>query len=388
MTARPRDGTIPGMTSRAKNLDALSKLDPNLATTGAQGDLLWYDVAWLSVEGMGWTETDGPYERLPRRAKGIVPGAVWDLARCSAGICAGFVTDATRISARWTLKNARLAMDHMPATGVSGLDLYTRVGRQWRWLGVGRPTEIPTNEVELTSGLPDGSREYRLYLPLYNGVTEVKLGIPKGATLAPSPGRSLPSQRPVVFYGTSIVQGGCAARPGMAYPAILGRSLAVPTINLGFSGNGRMEPEVGRLLAEIDAAAFVLDCLPNVEEPLVTERTGPLVRILRQSHPGTPIVLVENITYTNAYLVGSRQARCTTSNRAYRNVYERLRKAGVPQLWYVEGDRLLGDDGEGTVDGTHATDVGFLRIAQVLCPVLARALHAGAGRPRRAPRRS
>ncbi len=352
----------------------LETLDPAMATVGAQGDLLWYDLALLPLEGKAWEDVNGRYGRLPARAEGIVREEVWSLSGHSAGLCVRFATDATRIAARWTLRNGNLAMDHMPATGVSGLDLYTRAEEGWRWLGIGRPTRIPTNECELVGGLPAGIREYLLYLPLYNGVTDVRLGIPSDATLSRAAERPRHACRPVVFYGTSIVQGGCASRPGMAYPAILGRWLERPTVNLGFSGNGRMEPEMGALLAEIQAAAFVLDCLPNVEEPLVSERTGPFVRTLRKAHPGTPIVLVENIVYQNAYLVEARLSRCTTSNRAYRRVYEKLLEEDVGGLAYVTGDGLLGDDGEGTVDGTHATDVGFLRIAAALRPVLEKAL--------------
>jgi len=366
------------MNSETGKVDNYVKLDPNMATAGAGGDLLWYDIASLPIEGMGWADTEGPYERLPFRAKGIVRDDVWQLARHSAGICARFVTDAQRICARWTLKNANLAMDHMPATGVSGLDLYVRVGAEWRWLAVGRPTLLPTNEVELTGSLPEGTREYLLYLPLYNGVAEVRIGVSKNAMIAGAPARPSNGRCPVVFYGTSIVQGGCASRPGMAYPAILGRWLDIPTINLGFSGNGRMEPEVGRLLAELDAAAFVLDCLPNLEEPLVTERTAPFVKILRAARPDTPILLVENITYQNAHLVGPRHSRTTSNNCACRKAFQKLVEQGVKHLGYVDGGSLLGNDGEGTVDGTHPTDVGFLRISDALRPVLKQALRRGA----------
>jgi hypothetical protein len=334
--------------------------------------LVWHDISELRIEGMGWSDTEGPYQRLPARARGVVHDEVWDLSRHSAGICARFVTDAGRIRARWTVRNETLAMFHMPATGVSGLDLYTRHKGEWRWLGVGRPIETHTNEADLAIDMKEGSREYILYLPLYNGVTHVGLGLPRSSTIGPA--RRTRSMPPVVFYGTSIVQGGCASRPGMAYPALLGRWLDVPTINLGFSGNGRMEPEVGRYLAEIETSAFVLDCLPNVDEPLVTERTGPLVRVLRAAHPATPIVLVENITLQDAYLVRSRRARYTRGNRAYRKAYERLLREGIKGLRYVEGDRLLGDDGEATVDGTHPTDAGFLRMAKVLRPILAQIL--------------
>mgnify|MGYP000919492852 CR=1 FL=1 len=350
------------------------RLDPDMALREPDGSLCWYDLAGLELEGMGWRETAGPYERLPARAAGAVPEAVWELARHSAGICARFATDAPSISCRWTLKKKSLAMDHMPATGVSGLDLYVRHGGEWRWLGVGRPDKLPTNQRELVGGMEPARREYLLYLPLYNGVSEVLLGLPPEARLERLPPRPAARVKPVVFYGTSIVQGGCASRPGMAYPAILGRRLDVPTVNLGFSGNGRMEPEVVRFVAEIDAAAFVIDCLPNVQEPQVTERTEPLVAALRAAHPGTPIVLVENVTYQGGFLVGAKRLRQETSNRALRAAYERMTASGVAGVHYVLGGNLFGADGEATVDGTHATDLGFLRIADVLGPVLERAL--------------
>jgi hypothetical protein len=355
---------------------AAARLDPNMAVRDADGATCWYDLAALDIEGMGWRETAGPYERLPARAAGVVPGPVWELARHSAGIAARFVTDATDISARWTLKDPNLAMDHMPATGVSGLDLYVRTGSGWRWLGVGRPKESPTNQRPLAEGLAPGRREYLLYLPLYNGVSEVSLGLPVGAVLERAPARAPGAAKPVVFYGTSIVQGGCASRPGMAYPAILGRWLDVPAVNLGFSGNGRMEPEVVGLIAELDAAAFVIDCLPNLEAPQVAERARPLVERLRAARAAAPIVLVENVVYQNAHLVAARRERCESSNRALRAAYQELRAAGVRGLGYVPAEALLGSDGEATVDGTHATDVGFLRIAAAIRPTLERALRS------------
>jgi len=352
--------------------EAFDKLDPNLATVSPQDDLLWYDARNLPLEGKGWADTPGPYDRLPGRAEGVVRDAVWAISGRSAGLCFHFVSDAESIAARWTVKQDYLAMDHMAATGVSGLDLYTRTPEgQWRWLAVGRPTQLPTNEVELIKDLPAGTREYLLYLPLYNGVTELSLGIPRSAMLGRAPERT---RRPVVFYGTSILQGACASRPGMAYPAILGRWFDIPTINLGFSGNGQMEPEVGTFLAEIDASVFLLDCLPNVGAAQVSARTGPLVKTLRAAHPETPIILVENITYQNAHLIEARKARTVNSNRAYRMVYDSLVAEGMERLYYVPGEALLGDDGEATVDGTHATDVGFLRMATVLRPFLEQAL--------------
>ncbi|HOX08828.1 MAG TPA: SGNH/GDSL hydrolase N-terminal domain-containing protein, partial [Planctomycetota bacterium] len=265
--------------------NAAARIDPNMAVRDAEGDICWYDLAGLTIEGMGWSGTEGPYERLPARASGKVPEAVWKLSKDSAGICARFVTDATAVYARWTLKDPNLAMDHMPATGVSGLDLYVRSAGVWRWAGVGRPKESPTNRQELTRGrLAAERRECLIYLPLYNGVSAVQLGLPSAARLEKAPPRPAGRSRPVVFYGTSIVQGGCASRPGMAYPAILGRWLDVPTVNLGFSGSARMEPEVAELVAEPDAAAFVLDCLPNAQPPEVADGLNTLIDYRYQQH--------------------------------------------------------------------------------------------------------
>src|SRR4029077_3813833 len=131
----------------------------------------------------GWTETKAFYDRLPAKAEGVVRDAVWGLSRQSAGLCARFVTDATTIQARWTLTSAQLAMPHMPATGVSGLDLYVKDEGRWRWLAVGIPKD-PTTRLALVSALPAGQREFLVYLPLYTGVSSVELGLPKGARLA------------------------------------------------------------------------------------------------------------------------------------------------------------------------------------------------------------
>lgn len=352
----------------------LSKIDPDMATVSPQNDLRWYDARHLTLEGRAWDDTSRPYERLPARAEGIVRPEVWHLSKRSAGLCFHFMTDADRIAARWTLTGDYLSMDYMPATGASGLDLYTRVpDLGWRWLGVGRPTELGTNEKELVSDIPGEMRAYRLYLPLFNETAEVSIGIPPSATLAQTPSTGEP-KRPIVFYGTSIVHGACASRPGMTYPSILGRWLDWPTVNLGFSGNGQMEPEVGTIVAEIDAAAFVIDCLPNVSASLVTKRTAPLVRTLRAAHPETPILLVESITYQNGFLVSTREDRVRDSNQAYRAAYEELLAEGIRNVHYVPGADLLGHDGEATVDGVHPTDVGFLRMAEVLRPALAKVL--------------
>lgn len=334
------------------------------ARAKADGKTAWYDVRLLGVEGRGWTNTKAPFDRLPAKAEKIVRPPVWSLSRHSAGLCVRFLTDATSLKARWKLTSPRLAMPHMAATGVSGLDLYVKTDAgKWRWLAVGFP-RAQTNSVTLFSGIPAGRRQFLLYLPLYNGVSSVEIGLPKDASLFKADPRGKAKQRkPIVFYGTSITQGGCASRPGMVHTAILGRRLDRPVINLGFSGNGRMEPEVARLFAELDPVVYVLDCLPNMDGKLVSERVVPFVRILRKKHPATPILLVEDRSYTNAFLIASRRRRNEENRRELRKAWERLKSGGDKHVYYLPGERLLGDDGEAAVDGSHPTDLGFVRQA-------------------------
>jgi hypothetical protein len=338
----------------------------------------WTDIRELGIEGQGWRETESPYDRLPARAEEKVRVPVWRLSRNSAGIHVRFVTDATSIQARWALTSTNLALTHMAATGVSGLDLYVKTEKdEWRWLAVGRP-ESQTNIVSLITNLPPGRREYLLYLPLYNGTRFAEIGVPEGATITKAGAWGPGSRKPILFYGTSILHGACASRPGMVHSAILGRRFQFPHINLGFSGNGKMEPELADLLAELDPSVYVLDCLPNLVAGEVTERVEPFVKKLRSAHPRTPIVLVEDRTYADSFLVLSKRQRNETSRAALRAAYESLEKSGVKNLYYVKGADLLGDDGEATVDSSHPNDLGFMRqadaLAKVLGPLLKKAI--------------
>ena len=349
-------------------------LDAGRATPSADGATLWYNALDIGIEGQGWSDVNHPYDRLPARAEGVVPAPVWSLSHHAAGLCCRFVTDSLSVSARWSLRNDSLAMNHMPATGVSGLDLYVKTGDTWKWAAVGRPTAQRGNETILIKDAPSGIHEYMLYLPLYNGVDSVEVGVGTGSILAKPPEYPEERAKPMLFWGTSIVQGGCAARPGMAYPAILGRRMNRPVINLGFSGNGRMDPEVADLIAELDAAVFVIDCAPNMDPALIAERTEPTVHALRKAHPETPIVLVENVPYQQGWFVESRRDAYHAKNETLENAYRNLRQQGITDLYYVPCDALLGTDAEATVDGTHPTDLGFMRMADAIEPTLREAV--------------
>jgi hypothetical protein len=336
--------------------------------------LSWIDARSIGVDGRAFTDTEAPFDRLPRDARGRVSDAVWALQRNTAGLCVRFVTDAPEIGVRWSLTSPSLGMDHMPATGVSGVDLYAAARGAPRYVGTGRPTEQRWNLARL-GGSQDGTPwTFTLDFPLYNGVSELEVGVPAGHRCEPA-GRAGRTP-PVCFYGTSIVQGGCATRPGMAYPAIIGRQLDVECVNLGFSGAGRAEPEMAEILSRVDARAWVLDPLPNMAADTIVERLGNLVRSLRRAHPDVPLVLVEHVRPSR--LTGPAERpwaeEWSKTTRFMTEVVNSARADGVTGITVVPWTDLVGDDFEATVDGIHPTDLGFQRMAAAIGPAVREAI--------------
>jgi len=323
---------------------------------------MWYDCKWLGLEGKGWTDTQSYYDRLPARAKGKVPAGVWRGSLNTAGFCVPFTTDAAAVRVHWVLRSKALAMPHMAATGVSGIDLYGRdkAGR-WRFLGNGRPTRTSnTVSFKVTPG-----QECLLYLPLYNGVKSLEIGIPQDKAISSSARTGV---KPLVFYGTSITQGACASRPGMACTAIVGRQLDMPVINLGFSGSGKMELEVADLLAELDPSVYILDCLWNMTPEMVETRVGPFVKRLRAARPETPILLVEDSNFQNV--------TPTEKGRVLRDWFDKLKRQGFTQLCFLSNENMLGTDFEGTIEGCHHNDLGMMRQAEAFVKALTPLLRA------------
>lgn len=335
--------------------------------------LEWRDVTQWGVEGraFGDMERQRWFDRFPSAAEGKVTAAVWRLSRDSAGMMVRFKTDATTIWANYTLRSERLAGPNMTAIGASGIDLYARDDAgKWRWVGVTRPDKKVVRQ-QIIAGLKPGFREFAAYLPLYNGVENLSLGVPREARFEPLAPRS---EKPIVFYGTSITHGASASRPGMVHTAILGRRFDRPVINLGFSGNGRMDAAVGELLIKIDAAVYVIDCLPNMGAPDVRQKCIPLVKQLRAARPDTPIVLVEDRRNTNSWILPARDQHHTDNHAALRECFATLQKEGVKRLHYLAGDDLLGHDAEASTDGSHPSDMGFVRQSDLFEPVLRTAL--------------
>ena len=335
----------------------------------------WHDVRDWGVEGRGFDDTQNYFDRLPARAKGVVRDAVWKFSRDTSGMAAFFEADATEFFVRYMLLDDELAMAHMPASGVSGVDLYGMTDGGWRWLA----THLPKSQsiiARLVDRVEPGRRAYHLNLPLYNGVTSLEIGVPKDATFVPVAPRE---DKPILFYGTSITQGGCASRPGMSFTNILRRRLNRPVLNFGFSGNGKTELEVARFLVELDPAVFVLDTSANTMFDQLGPRTEAVVRLIRERHPATPVLLLDERRRDGFSLSPALAERHLAQARSLRRAYDNLVAAGVKNLHFRGGDDLTGSDEEGTVDGSHPTDLGMMRYADALEPVLRQLLSAHAG---------
>ena len=329
----------------------------------------WYDATKWPVENKGWLDVERYFARFPGRAKELIPSAVWGLSQHSAGEVVRFRANTDQIKIRYTLLNGSVAMPHMPATGVSGVDLYAwdTETQTWRWAACTQPSSREFNGV-LISGMEKKSRDYMAYLPLYNGIEALSLGVPEGCEFVPLSPRT---DKPIVYYGTSIAHGGCASRPGNAYTAMLGRRLDVPVVNLGFSGNARMEMAIADLLGELDAEIYVLDAAPNMTAELINERMVPFVKRLRELRPDTPIVLVEDRWYSNHWIVTHRHNTNAANHEAMKNGFAILEKE-MDNLFYLPADTLLGEDldSDGTVDCSHPNDLGMYRMTDALEAVL------------------
>lgn len=315
----------------------------------------WRDAREFTVEGRGWSDTEAPWDRLPARVRGLVSSEVWDTSRMSAGICVRFVTDSPEIHADW---DGGSGTWHMPASGVAGLDLYERTGDGWRHVSVGQPDTGRTVRRIATATRP-GRVEYLLFLPLFHRVTDLRLGFAPDSEAAPAPRRD-PARKPIVFYGTSIVQGACASRTGMSHTAILSRRLDREAINLGFSGGGKMELFMADLIGEIDASLIVVDCVPNMDYEMIDTRVVPFVRELRKSRPDTPVLVVEQILLPTTH----------PGNLMLREKVEQLVREGDRHLHYLPNECLLPQREDGTIDGVHPTDYGFEHLASAMEPVL------------------
>lgn len=325
------------------------------------GQTIWHNALDMGITGQAFTNLDHPYDRLPAKAKGVVRDPVWRLATNSAGLQVHFKTNSSSIRIKWTVRYEN-KMWHMTDCGIRGVDLYMKDGEIWRYAGSGSPGSGKSYEQEILSGMDGATHVYALNLPLYDGIDTLMIGVEEGTDCLAS---VVFSGKPVVIYGTSIQQGGCASRPGMAASNILSRKLNREVINLGFSGNGRMEMELAELIAVIDASVYVFDCLPNIHDlDVIVPRYTEFIRFIRSEQPTIPIILVETTTTVKSAIVDSAKEQLDAQNRELRKAFQMLKDEGMTDLYLVPGEGLIGYDQEGTVDGVHYTDLGFMRYAE------------------------
>lgn len=371
----------------------MKKLFASLALTlvalVTQAQMVWYDPMQAEgsvMQNQAFVEEIYGYARLPKRAQAEVRDAVWSLAQHSAGEMIAFYTNSPDVEVRYVTTSSNYSMPHMPATGVSGVDLYRIDSDGVEAYCAGRYTFGEDGVTYKFTGMPASPRhhklgyEYRLYLPLYNGVKQMQIGVREGSEFRFIPTRE---ERPIVLYGTSIAQGGCVSRPAMAWGTILQRALDVPLVNMGFSGNGRLEREVLNYICEMDARLYILDCLPNILEYEVEEvyrLTYEAVKQIRQAS-AEPILLVDHVGYTTFDTNPKNQDYVTAANRAARRAYEKLLAEGEKNLFYITREQM-GITYEMAVDGNHLTDLGQQQQARAVESVVRDILHMPKGAKR------
>jgi len=338
-----------------------------LAAQEVNDTIKFYDGQLFHIIGKFHSEKN--YVRFPIKYKSTLREEVWGLGQHSAGISIRFRTNSPDIIVRWTSKGDNI-MDHMAYTGIKGVDLYAIVDGQWKYLNTGR-VKGKSNEFTLVKSEGKTYREYLLNLPLYDGIDSLSIGVDTDSEITVPKENYLISKKPVVYYGSSIAQGGCASRPGMAFTNILERALDRSFINMGFSGSGTLDLSVGEAMCEIDAALYVIDCNPNTTKDLIYERAIALVNYLKEKRPDVPVLLVEGFYYENGF--GKPELSITEMKRIeLQRAYKTLQKTGIRDLYYQSGDGLIGYDHEGTVDGVHPNDLGMLRIAEALQPTISK----------------
>ena len=360
-------------------------------------ELEYYDVRELGlpVIGKGFTDcirqndtvSDGYYTRLPASVQNSIRKAVWDLGQNSSGIAVRFRSDSKCIGAKWKLLN-NFSMAHMAATGIRGLDLYALgEDNEWHFAGTAQPNGKESRNVFIRK-MDGRMREYLMYLPLYDGVISLEIGIDSTASLLMPENPDLltlsaenPAEGAILIYGTSVTQGGCATRPGMSFTSILERWLHRQTINLGFSGNGRMDKIMADEIAKVPASVYVIDCLANCDYDIVRDSTEYFIRTIAEANPQTPILMLSNYCYPYHWLDAQFREDAAKENALWKEFCDRLRKEGYKNIRYIDlysdcnmKKSAIGPDREGTVDGVHMTDLGFLRYAETLLPYLEKAL--------------
>lgn len=311
-------------------------------------------------------EIDREYHRIDTVKYNDLPLNVKTLYTNSAGLFITFKSDAKDIYVKWCVTKSKPKLN-LTSIANKGLDIYIKNNEnQWQYAG-SKGTMKECEEGKLLSDLDGVLKEFIVYLPLYDEVKSIEIGVNRTNILKE---KENPFTMNILIYGSSIVHGASASRPGMAYPAILSRKTGYNFINLGISGSAKMEKEVVDMLSNFEADMFILDCVPNSSPEQIKERTSYLIKSIRSKHPDVPILMIPSIVRELSHFNQEWKNKINLQNLNWKNEYEILRKEGVSNLFYLDSNNLIGDDHEGTVDGTHPNDLGFMRMVEQIQPTV------------------
>ncbi len=323
----------------------------------------------ITVSGLAWFSEDTPVlRRLPARLKDTFRAPVWGLAQHPSGGRLRFRSDSLQVGILAESPDGSV-MHHITSIGQSGFDLYV----DGEYFNSAWPDKDRKIAKTWTVAAERKLRDFTIYLPLYKGVAVKELTLDAGAKIEGPAAFAIP--KPVVHYGSSITQGGCASNPGASCQAFVSRWLNVDFVNLGFSGNGMGEPALAEAIAEIDASAYVLDFWGNPSPEVYEAALPPFVDILRKKHPATPILVLSPFYFPGESLGGGLSLAQQKKRATARAFVEERRKAGDAAISFVDGLEMLSrEQAAGLVDGVHANTLGFWFNAKGLEPHLRRAL--------------
>lgn len=309
--------------------------------------------------------TTNPYYRVNLIKYANLPKRVTMRMKQSGGLAIAFNTNSKAIYAKWCTDNS-VPSAIMSDVAYRGLDLYIKKDGKWQWAGIGRPRmNKKCLATTIIKGMNKEEKECLLYLPLYASVEKLEIGVHQGVTISAS---AQPFKKRILVYGSSITQGAAASRPGLAYPARLSRSTGLNFLNLGMGGSAQMEKVVADMIADIDADAYILDCVPNSSPTEIRERSAYLIKTIHNRHKNVPIIVMQSVIRESGNFKPSTRKKVSLQNQYIKEEVEKLQKAGMKNLYFIPADDFLGHDHEGTVDGTHPNDMGIDRMIGVIRP--------------------
>ncbi len=348
----------------------IGKIDKNmLVSNQISEDVQWLDITdqqYFSMHGIFFEESSGTLVRLPTAVAAQVGEGMRHLATRTAGGRVCFVTDSPYIALHCVIEGH--VMNNMSWSGSASFDLY--MDGEFRGLFRSVPTGDQTQLLYQCPGSPEGERQMELNFPLYAGAKQVYVGVKKGSVVrAVHPYKDT---LPIVYYGSSITQGGCATRPGMSYQSYICRDTLVDYVNLGFSGSAKGEKEIREYIASLSCSILVLDWDHNLTDaPSLEQVHYPMYQAFRATHPTTPIIFISRPDFRpEPTIIAMRQVIIDT--------YEKAKAMGDENVYFIDGEIIFGEThrGECTVDGCHPNDLGFYRFYQTLCPMIKKLLNA------------